>query len=96
MREPALSIRMHTNKMMYIFHHREHSGHREKTLFLARRMGGALLHPSQQPVRFSVVFLAAWRERSIFANPSSPSEHHDGLRCAAPILRGAGMIAKSP
>jgi hypothetical protein len=29
-------------------------------------MGGATRNPSQQPVGFSLAFLAAWREKSVF------------------------------
>jgi hypothetical protein len=41
---------------------------------------------------FSLGVSAAWREKSFSTNLSRPPEHRDGLRCAAPILPGAGML----
>jgi hypothetical protein len=54
--------------------------------YAVRRMGGALLHPSKQHMFSS---WGAWRPgvKTGFYDPPSSSAYHDGLRCAAPILR---------
>jgi hypothetical protein len=51
-----------------------------------------LRNPSQQPVRFFLVFLA--EKIGFYATRQGSCGYHDGLRCAAPILPGAVMTAK--